>query len=250
MKKIMAIAQKRRLVVIEDAAHAIETVAQDQKVGKIGHLTCFSFYVTKNIVTGEGGMVTTENDEFADRIKILGLHGMTRDAWHRFGDDGYKHYAVVFPGFKYNMMDIQAAIGFHQLKRIEAYSARRKMIWKRYGEAFKELPVIPPSDILQPGDCHAMHLYTLLLRLEALKISRDQFMQALHRENIGSGIHYVALHLHPYYTETFGFERKMFPNAEFISDRTVSLPLSPKMSDGDVDDVIDAVRRILRYYAK
>jgi dTDP-4-amino-4,6-dideoxygalactose transaminase len=250
MKQIMEIAEKHELFVIEDAAHAIETVAQGTKVGKIGHLTCFSFYVTKNIVTGEGGMVTTEIDEFADRIKILALHGMTRDAWHRFGDDGFKHYAVVYPGFKYNMMDIQAAIGYHQLNRIEKYSMRRKEIWQRYNDAFRDMPVVIPTECAQSDDRHAFHLYTLLLNLEALKISRDSFMQALHLENIGSGIHYVALHLHPYYAETYGFKQGMFPHAEYISERTVSLPLSAKLSDKDVEDVISAVRRVVTYYAK
>lgn len=250
MDNIVALAQEYDLRVIEDAAHAIETIAQGKKVGTIGDLTCFSFYVTKNVVTGEGGMVTTNDEKYADWIKILALHGMTKDAWHRFGDDGYKHYEVVYPGFKYNMMDIQAAIGFHQLQRIEEYALRRKGIWEQYNEAFKALPVIIPPSQLLPADRHAFHLYTLLLKLEDLEITRDQFMTALHRENIGTGVHYKALHLHSYYSEKYNLSRGMFPNAEYISDRTVSLPLSAKLSDGDVEDVVKAVSRILRYYAK
>jgi len=250
MQSIMRLSQHHGLKIVEDAAHAIETEAQGRKVGSIGDLTCFSFYVTKNIVTGEGGMVTTENCNYADRIKILALHGMTKDAWHRFGDEGFKHYQVIYPGFKYNMMDIQAAIGYNQLQRIEKYSLRREAIWQQYNESFKDLPVIKPSDDMLPGDRHARHLYTLLLKLEELKITRDQFMDALHKENIGTGVHYIALHLHPYYSEKYDLKRGMFPNAEYISDRTVSLPLSAKLTDGDVENVIEAVHKILNHYAK
>lgn len=250
MDLILDLARRYNLHVIEDAAHAIETVAQGRKVGSIGDLTCFSFYVTKNIVTGEGGMITTDCDEYAEWVKILALHGMTKDAWHRYGDDGYKHYDVVYPGFKYNMMDLQAAIGLHQLRRIETYAERRREIWQRYNQAFSDLPVETPPDDLAPGDRHAHHLYTLLLNVEDLKIDRDQFMTALHREGIGSGVHYRALHLHPYYAQAFRLEPGMFPVAEYISERTVSLPLSAKLSDADVEDVIIAVERILRYYAR
>ena len=250
MDNIMALSKKYDLKIIEDAAHAIETVAQGKKVGTIGDCSCFSFYVTKNVVTGEGGMITTDNQRYAERIKIMALHGMTEDAWHRFSDEGFKHYEVVYPGYKYNMMDIQAAIGIHQLQRVDRNAVQRKVIWDRYNEAFRGLPVITPSEKVLPGDRHARHLYTLLLKIEELKISRDQFMMALHSENIGTGIHYKALHLHPYYSKKYGLTRGMFPNAEYISDRTVSLPLSAKLTDQDVDDVIKAVRRVLKCYAK
>ena len=250
MDRIAAIAGKYDLKIIEDAAHAIETVSQGQKVGCIGDLTCFSFYVTKNVVTGEGGMVTTNIERYADWIKILALHGMTKDAWHRFSDDGYKHYDVVYPGFKYNMMDIQAAIGLRQLQRIEKYAIRRKSIWEQYNEAFKNLPVNIPFNGLLFGDRHGYHLYTLMLKLEDLNITRNQFMTAMHKENIGTGVHYRALHLHSYYAKKYNLQRGMFPNAEIISERTVSLPLSGKLSDEDVEDVINAVTRILLYYGK
>lgn len=250
MVRIMEIATRNRLKVIEDAAHAIETVAQNSKVGKIGDLTCFSFYVTKNVVTGEGGMVTTDHEPYADRIKMLALHGMTRDAWRRYSDDGFKHYEVIQPGFKYNMMDIQAAMGFHQLWKIERNAGRRKTIWEQYDQAFKGLPIVIPPKGLLAGDRHAYHLYTVLLKLEELKISRDAFITALHRENIGSGVHYRALHLHPYYAEALNLRRGMFPHAEYVSDRTISLPLSAGLTDNDVDDVIKAVQSLLTYYAK
>jgi len=244
MDAIMEIAQRHNLKVIEDCAHAIETEYHGQKAGTFGDIGCFSFYVTKNIVTGEGGMAITNHEEYADRIKIMGLHGMSKDAWKRFGDDGYKHYQVVYPGFKYNMMDIQASLGIHQLPRVNDYWIRRQEIWQRYNEAFRDLPLFTPATV-EPGTRHAYHLYTLLLDTDNLAITRDQFLNMMTQQKIGVGVHYIALHLHPYYQKTYGYKRGDFPNAEWISDRTVSLPLSPKLSDTDVEDVIEAVRLIL-----
>lgn len=244
MDAIGGIARRHDLVVVEDAAHAIETVYKGQKVGNISTLTCFSFYVTKNVVTGEGGMVTTNNPDYADKIKMYALHGLSRDAWKRFSDDGYKHYQVVFPGFKYNMMDLQAAIGIHQLQRAEAWLQRRNEIWRIYNEAFADLPVgLPPADELDT--VHGRHLYTLMIDEDRCGMSRDVFMQRLHELNIGTGVHYVGVHLHPYYRETFGFEPDDFPNATWLSERTVSIPLSPKLTNGDVEDVITAVGQVL-----
>lgn len=245
MDAIMAIANQYNLKVIEDCAHAIETKYKDKKAGTIGDIGCFSFYVTKNIITGEGGMAITDNDEYAVKVKTLGLHGMSKDAWKRFSDDGYKHYQVIHPGYKYNMMDLQAAIGIKQLPMIEKYSQRRKEIWDEYNCAFSELPVIIPKPE-EEGTRHALHLYTLLIDKEKTHISRDEFLNALHKENIGTGVHYIALHLHPYYKETYGYKQGDFPNAEFVSDRTVSLPLSPKLTDSDVKDVINAVKKVLK----
>jgi dTDP-4-amino-4,6-dideoxygalactose transaminase len=192
-------------------------------------------------VTGEGGMVTTNREEYADKIKMYGLHGLTKDAWKRYSDEGYKHYEVIFPGFKYNMMDLQAAIGIEQMKRVDTYLARRNEIWKMYDDAFAGLPVMRPAPP-EPDTVHARHLYTLLLDIDAIGISRDEFQRRLHERNIGTGIHFIAVHLHKYYRETFGYKRGDFPNAEWISDRTISLPLSAKLSDEDVEDVIEAVR--------
>lgn len=247
MDSILAIAKDHNLLVIEDAAHAIEAQYKGRKIGNVGDLTCFSFYVTKNIVTGEGGMVTTNNQEWAEKIQMYGLHGLSRGAWRRYSDDGFRHYRVVLPGYKYNMMDLQAAIGIHQLPRIDNYHKRREEIWARYDEAFADLPVILPARA-EPDSTHARHLYTVLLDTDRLRINRDEFQEALFRENIGTGIHFVSLHLHPYYAETFGYMRGDFPNAEFISDRTISLPLSAKLSDEDVEDVVRAVRKIAIHY--
>ncbi len=249
MDPIMDIARRHKLLVIEDAAHAIEAVYKGKKIGAIGDIGVFSFYVTKNIVTGEGGMVTTSVEEYAEKIETYGLHGMSRGAWKRFSDEGYKHYQIVFPGFKYNMMDIQAAMGIHQLGRINAYYSRRQEIWKRYDEAFKNFPVEIPAPA-EPDTKHALHLYTILVKLEDLTCDRDAIQQALHKENIGTGIHYIALHTHPYYRDTYGYTSDDFPHALYISDRTISLPLSAKLTDQDVQDVIDAVTRVLNRYAK
>ena len=244
MDPIMSIAQKHNLKVVEDCAHAIETKYKGKKAGTIGDMGCFSFYVTKNVVTGEGGMVTTDNEEYADKVKMYGLHGMSRDAWKRFSDEGFKHYQVIFPGFKYNMMDLQAALGVKQLEKVDKYHQRRENIWKRYNQELKDLPLILPADI-EKDTVHAYHLYTVLLDIDNCSLTRDDLLNALIKENIGTGVHYTALHLHPYYQETFGYQRGDFPNAEFVSDRTLSLPLSAKLTDLDVTDVIEALKKIL-----
>jgi dTDP-4-amino-4,6-dideoxygalactose transaminase len=244
MDAIGDIARRHGLLVIEDAAHALEAVYRGRKVGSISNLTCFSFYVTKNVTTGEGGAVTTDDPELAARIKTFGLHGLSRDAWKRFADQGYHHYEVEYPGFKYNMMDIQAAIGIHQLPRAAEWLRRREEVWRRYDAAFADLPVGTPAPA--PHDqVHARHLYTLMVDEARSGISRDGFMAALHERRIGTGCHYVGLHLHAFYRDTFGYRPADFPNATWISERTVSLPLSPFLTDEDVEDVIAAVREVI-----
>lgn len=249
MDAIMALAQKHGLKVIEDCAHAIETEYHGRHAGTFGDIASFSFYSTKNIVTGEGGMVITNNPDYAETIKVRGLHGMSKDAWKRFSDEGFKHYDVVYPGYKYNMMDIQASIGIHQLKRIEPYSERRLAIWQRYMTEFADLPLFLPAPF-EPDTRHGLHLFTILVDLERVSCDRDDVLNALTKENIGVGVHYRALHEHPYYRDTFGYKKGDFPNAEFISDRTISLPISAKLTDQDVSDVIAAVRKVMTFYAK
>ncbi|HDY75933.1 MAG TPA: DegT/DnrJ/EryC1/StrS family aminotransferase [Candidatus Marinimicrobia bacterium] len=249
MDSILDLSRKYNLLIIEDAAHAIEASYHGRKVGTIGDLTAFSFYVTKNIVMGEGGIVTTNNQDYADKIKIFGLHGLSKDAWKRYSDEGFKHYQVIFPGYKYNLMDMQAGIGLRQLEKVERYSRIRQSIWNRYNEAFKGLPLSTPADP-EPNTRHAMHLYTVLLNLEDLRVDRDAIQQALFKENIGTGIHFVALNLHPFYVDNYGYKKGDFPNAEFISERTISLPFSAKLNQKDVNDVILAVKKVLRYYGK
>lgn len=249
MDNIMKIARKHKLKVIEDAAHAFGAEFKGKKIGTIGDLTAFSFYVTKNLVTGEGGMVTTGNKKYADYIKINALHGMSKDAWKRYSDEGFKHYLVMYPGYKYNMMDLQAALGIHQLKRFDENQKKRKKIWDQYNKAFSDLPLSTPADPEQKTT-HAHHLYTILVDTDRLKVDREVIQNALHAENIGIGIHFVTLHLHPFYKKKYGFKKGDFPNAEYVSERTISLPFSAKLTEKDVSDVIKAVRKILVYYQK
>jgi dTDP-4-amino-4,6-dideoxygalactose transaminase len=243
MDAISALAERHGLFVIEDAAHAIESVYKGRKIGSISDFTCFSFYVTKNMTTGEGGMVTTNDPDLAKRIQVYGLHGMSADAWSRFSDAGYKHYDVVFPGFKYNLTDMAASLGLAQLPRVPTWLGRREEIWARYDEAFADLPLLLPAPA-EPDTVHARHLYTVRLTDDAA-VSRDQFLTEMHRRGIGTGVHYRALHVHPYYRERWGFRPEQFPNAYWTGERTVSLPLSPKLSEQDVERVIHATREIL-----
>jgi len=244
MDPICEIAKRHQLRLIEDCAHAVETEYKGRKAGTFGDFGCFSFYVTKNIVTGEGGMVLAHREEDAARIKVLALHGMSKDAWMRFGDEGYKHYFVVECGFKYNMMDVQAAIGIHQLSRVEAYWRRRQEIWNRYNEAFADLPIGLPADP-EPDTRHAHHLYTILVDPVKTGISRDAFLDAMTGQNIGVGVHYLSIPEHPYYQQKFDWKPEDYPNAMRIGRQTVSLPLSARMNSQDVADVIAAVQKVV-----
>jgi dTDP-4-amino-4,6-dideoxygalactose transaminase len=244
MDELMALARQHDLKVIEDCAHAIEAKYRDQSVGTIGDFGCFSFYVTKNIITGEGGMVLARKEEDAARIKVLGLHGMSKDAWKRFGDEGYKHYYVVEAGFKYNMMDLQAAIGLSQLERVEPYWQRRQSIWARYKDELAQLPIDLPAEPA-PDTRHAHHLFSVQVSQERSGIARDDFLDAMTAQGIGVGVHYLALTEHPYYQKSLGWQPEDTPHATGVGRRTVSLPISAKLSDKDVGDVISAVRSIL-----
>jgi len=244
MDALIDIAQRHGLKIIEDCAHAIETEYKGRKAGTLGDFGCFSFYVTKNVITGEGGMVLTKREEDAARIKILALHGMSKDAWKRFSDEGYKHYYAVEAGFKYNMMDIQAAIGIHQLQRVEKNWRRRQEVWQRYDEAFADLPITLPAPP-EPETRHAYHLYTILVDKAKAGISRDAFLEAMTAHNIGVGVHYLSIPEHPFYQQTFGWHPDDYPHARDIGRQTVSLPLSAKLTDEDVEDVVEAVRRVI-----
>jgi dTDP-4-amino-4,6-dideoxygalactose transaminase len=244
MDALMAIAREHELRVIEDCAHAIETEYRGRKAGTIGDLGVLSFYSTKNVVTGEGGMVLTRDAELAKRTKTMGLHGMSADAWKRFTDDGYKHYDVEEIGFKYNMMDLQAAIGLHQITRVESYWQRRLAIWQRYLRELADLPLGLPAPV--PADeRHALHLFVLQVDEARCGVSRDDMLMALHRQNIGTGVHYRSIPSLSVYRRRFGWKPEDWPNAHAIGERTLSLPLSAKLTDDDVGDVIAAVRRTL-----
>ena len=244
MDALVTIARRRGLMIVEDCAHAVETTYKGKQAGTFGNFGCFSFYVTKNMTTGEGGMILTTDERHADRLKILALHGMSKDAWRRFSDEGYKHYYVVECGYKYNMMDIQAAIGIHQLRRIQKNWERRQEIWATYQREFSGLPLTLPA---QPdeGTRHAYHLYTVLIDPERTNLTRDQFIADMTAENIGVGVHYQSIPVHPYYQERFGWRPEDYPHSLRIGQQTVSLPLSPKLTDHDVADVIRAVHKVL-----
>ncbi|OGG11311.1 UDP-4-amino-4,6-dideoxy-N-acetyl-beta-L-altrosamine transaminase [Candidatus Gottesmanbacteria bacterium RBG_13_45_10] len=247
MDEIHKIASLYKLAVIEDAAHAFGAKYKGRPIGSLSDITVFSFYVTKNLTTGEGGMVTTNNKKLTDFIRINSLHGLNKGAWKRYTSAGFKNYLVEAAGYKYNMTDMQAAIGLTQLERFENNQKRRKQIWDKYTNAFADLPLILPSPILS-SITHAFHLYTILVDLDRVRVNKDFIQTALGAENIGVGTHFIALHLHPYYRNKYGFKRGDYPNAEFISDRTISLPLSADMTDFDVESVIKATRKIFLFY--
>jgi dTDP-4-amino-4,6-dideoxygalactose transaminase len=245
MDRIMATADRHGLVVIEDCAHAVETEFRGRPAGTFGDFGCYSFYVTKNVVTGEGGMILGRGEEHVARARILALHGMSKDAWHRFGDKGYRHYQVVECGFKYNMMDLQAAIGLHQLARVEANWRRRRELWRRYDEAFADLPLTLPATP-EPDTRHGHHLYTVMVDEARCGIARDDFLDGMNAACIGTGVHYLSIPEHPYYQQRFGWRPEQWPHAMHLGRQTVSLPLSPGMTDADTERVIDAVRGLIR----
>jgi dTDP-4-amino-4,6-dideoxygalactose transaminase len=244
MDALGSLARQHNLMIIEDCAHAIETEYHGRKAGLFGDFGCFSFYVTKNVITGEGGIVIAKDDAKSARIKVLALHGMSKDAWKRFSDSGWAHYQVIECGFKYNMMDIQAALGIHQLKRVEKNWKRREQIWKRYNEAFRDLPIGTPAEP-EADTRHAYHLYTIMIDEARCGLKRDDFLAAIQRHHIGVGVHYLSIPEHPYYQKAFDWKLEDYPNAVRIGRQTVSLPIGPKLSDTDVADVIEAVRRVL-----
>jgi dTDP-4-amino-4,6-dideoxygalactose transaminase len=241
MDALTEIATRRGLKLIEDCAHAIETEYHGRKAGTFGDFGCFSFYATKNVTTGEGGMVLAKNEDDLARIKMLALHGMSKDAWKRFSDEGYKHYFVVETGFKYNMMDLQAALGIHQLRRVESNWLRREEVWRQYNEGFADLPLTLPA-APESDTRHAYHLYTILIDDECAGIGRDKFLGEMTANNVGVGVHYVSVPEHPIYQDKFGWQPEDYPNAMRIGRQTVSLPLSAGLTDVEVARVIEAVR--------
>ena len=244
---IMSIGARYGIPVIEDAAHAIGAEYKGRRVGGIADMTCFSFYATKNITSGEGGALTTNRQDWADRVAVMALHGISRDAWKRYGSEGYRHWDIIAPGYKYNMFDLQAALVRSQFNKMDAFYSRRVALKQRLDAGLRDLPEIA-LPVERPWVRHAYHLYPILTQTDRLSVDRDTIMNAIQAENVGIGIHFRAVHLHPYYADTFGFHRGMFPVAEGYSDRTISLPLYPKMTDQDADDVVAAVTKVLSRY--
>jgi dTDP-4-amino-4,6-dideoxygalactose transaminase len=245
MNDINTIAEENSLEIIEDCAHSIESEYYGGKTGSFGKLGCFSFYVTKNLVTGEGGMISTNSKQLAKKIKVLSLHGLSADAWSRFSDKGYKHYLVEQAGFKYNMMDIQAAIGIHQLNRIEKNWKKRQSIWNIYIDAFKNLPIKLPIKP-EKETKHAYHLFTILINKKKVGISRDHFINRMTKKGIGVGVHYLSIPEHPYYKKTYNWAKADTPIAWRIGRETVSLPISTNLTNKNIDRIIEAVRYSLK----
>jgi dTDP-4-amino-4,6-dideoxygalactose transaminase len=249
MDRIMEIARKNGLVVIEDAAHAAETEYKGRKIGTIGDITVFSFYATKNLCTAEGGMITTDNDEYAQRIRIMSLHGISKDAWNRYGKEGSWFYEVIDCGYKYNFTDIQASLGIHQLKKLEKNNAARTEWVRRYHEFFGEIPEcqIP---VEKEYTRHAWHLYPLRIDFSEMQCDRAEFMNALAAENIGASVHFIPVHMHPYYINRYGYRKEDLPIAYSQYMKEISVPLFPDMEEIDVNDVCMAVEKLIKFYRK
>jgi dTDP-4-amino-4,6-dideoxygalactose transaminase len=243
MDRVTALRDRHGLVVVEDAAHALGARWRGRQVGTFGNLSAYSFYVTKNVTTIEGGAVATDSSELAARIERLALHGLSLGAWQRFSDRGFRHYEVVEPGFKFNMTDVQAALGLHQLPRLDEWIDRRAELWARYDALLEGLPLVTPATAA-PGSRHARHLYTVLVAGDS-PLSRDELLNHLDGSRIGAGVHYRGVHLHPYYRDRYGIDPATLPVATDISERTLSLPLSPKVTESDQDDVVEALAAAL-----
>jgi dTDP-4-amino-4,6-dideoxygalactose transaminase len=241
MGALSQLAAAHDLAIVEDAAHALESTVDGRHCGTLGSFGCFSFYVTKSLTTVEGGMVVARDRRAADRVKTLALHGMSADAWRRYSDEGFIHYDVVEPGFKYNLTDLAASIGLHQLTGVEDRWARRQEIWRIYDRELHDLPLHLPAPPA-PGTRHALHLYTCLVDDQRTQVTRDQVLGRLHALRIGGGVHYRPVHQHPWYSRTYGARTGSLPHAEWVGARTLSLPLSAGMSDGDAADVVRALR--------
>lgn len=250
MDEIMKIAKKHNLIVIEDAAHATGTYYKGRKIGNIGDITCFSFYATKNLTTGEGGMITTNDKEIAEKVKLLRLHGMSRDAWKRYDKEGSWYYEILTNGYKYNISDIHSALGIQQLKNFNKMQKMRGKCVTTYNKAFskiKELQIPVKKDYATEP---AYHLYIIQIVLELLKIDRNKFIELLRAENIGTGVHFTPLHLMPFYKQNYGFKKGDFPNAECAYKRVISLPLYPGLTSENIEYVIEKVKEIVIKHSK
>jgi dTDP-4-amino-4,6-dideoxygalactose transaminase len=248
MDPLFALAKEHGLTIIEDAAHAVGTEYKGKRIGSLDSISIFSFHPNKNITTGEGGMVCTADENLAEEISLMKFHGMSREAWKRFAASGTPNYDILLPGFKYNMMDIQAALGIHQLPRLDGFIDKRRAIAEFYNRELADVVELALPAYAPYQQRHAWHLYTPLVRIEKLSIDRDRFMEELKTHNIGSGLHYKAIHHHAWYRAHLPVADQELPNASYASERILSLPLFPKMSDEDVRDVVEAVKEVIHYH--
>lgn len=245
MQRLAKIARSHNLMIVEDAAHALPTTCGGRLIGTLdSDATVFSFYATKTLATGEGGMLVTRNPRIAQRARVMRLHGIDRDAFDRYvSKKPAWHYEVVAPGFKYNMTDVAASMGIHQLAKVRRFQARRAELAARYTSGLRGLPVLPPRDA-DPGDTHAWHLYVIRLTAGA-GIGRDAFIQRMADQGVGCSVHYIPLHLHPYWRDTYRLRPEQFPHSQALFESTISLPIYTRMTDDDQSHVLDAVRRTL-----
>lgn len=250
MDKIIQIAKKYKLLVLDDAAHAVEASYKGKKIGTIGDTTVFSFYVTKNLATGEGGMVIANNKKLIDLARVYSLHGLSRDAYKRYSVKHFTSYECLVPGFKYNLTDIMSSLGLHQLARISQNAKIRKKLWEVYMKELDEVTGLGLPAPEEENTYHARHLFGILLPIESLDVNRDDFVDQLIKHNIGSGVHFSPVHLHPYYRKTYNFKKGDFPNSEFVGERILSLPLGANLTSRDVQDVSNTVKSLLKKHAK
>ena len=250
LDRLRAIAKRHGLFLLEDAAHAVGTAYRGTEIGASGEMAVFSFHPIKNITTGEGGMITCRDEKLADRLRLLRFHGVSKNAWNRYKGGGAPVYDVLEPGYKYNMMDLQAALGLHQMAKLDRFNARRKELAERYGRLLCDVPHVKPLGTPAYPHHHAWHLYIVRLELEALSIGRDDVMGQLQERNIGTGLHFPALHLASWYANKYGYRTGSLPRTEHAGERIFSLPLYPLMSDRDQDDVVAALRAVLTSHGR
>lgn len=250
MDAIRAIAKKHNLKIIEDAAHAIGTTYKGKQVGSLSDAACFSFYATKNITTAEGGAIATDDEELIKSARVNSLHGMSKDAWKRYTSAGSWYYEVVSPGFKYNMTDLEAALGLHQLPRLEEFITRRQELAAQFDQALSEVDEVKAPVWRKDEGRHVYHLYPIRIDLQKLSCDRAQFIEELKAENIGTTVNFIPIHYHPYYRDTLGLKPGSLPVVEAAYDALISLPLYPKMTDADGEDVMRAVRKVVEAYRR
>ncbi len=249
MKRIMRIADERGIEIFEDAAHAVGAKYARKRIGTIGTTTSFSFYATKNMTTGEGGMVTADRGDIADKIRMLRLHGMDRDAWKRYDKGESWYYEVKYAGQKYNMTDVQAALGLVQLRKLEGFNAKRREMAQYLNNKLKRISEVEIPRSTKDAEL-VWHLYPILIDVENLTINRDEFVKAMLSENVGVSVHFIPVYRHPFYRKTYNFKREDFPVTEWAYERLVSLPLYPTLKKDDLDDVAISVQKILEYYKR
>jgi len=249
MDEISEIAQENNLYIIEDAAHAIDAEYKNKKIGTISDLTTFSFHPVKNITTAEGGMVTTNREDFYEKLLMFRTHGINRDAIKRFGKEGGFYYDMQYLGFRYNLSELHSALGINQMSKLESFQNRRREIVKIY---YKELESLEEITLpyVKKNIKHSWHLFVLQLNLETLKVDRDHIFKAMRAENIGVNVHYIPIHYHSYYKDHFGLKKGILPNVEWLYPRLLTIPIFPKMSDDDVYDVVNALEKVTKYYKK